>query len=118
MTLFAALCLVTGSARADAPMCGELAQSIEAPPIHKAAHETFLVAPDCGSDAWNISAGVPIQPRNVMRGSPTGNDHGCFGAAACLRPSASPRLSLEAVVRELARAGFGSALERPPRPLS
>lgn len=100
-------------ARLAVPMCGENAESIEAPPSMRAASDASLDPAPCGSTDEAIQRGVPGD-RPVERVVPEGPPR----MLPLVHPlPASPKY--ERVERrdvlDQARPGFVESLYRPPR---
>ncbi len=113
--LCAALVILLGprtAAAAPAPWCGELAQSIEAPPpVYPVDDATISAGPCEQRDGVKIPAPLPELRGNLKN---VKSDQGVLFAQHFPRAPAV-RLPVPVPTRNLARAGHQRGVERPPR---
>lgn len=112
----AVLWVVFGAGTAGAatlvPMCGEHAETVIAPPVSRPASDAVLRAPCSQRAAVQLSDGAPEAPREPM--VPHEAAPRILPVYYRLAPIPCTRAALEVAPRG-DRAGFGSAIERPPR---
>lgn len=96
-------------------MCGERAETIEAPPIFRAVNDdgTIVGAPCRGQADAFTDQGAPLAPERLVVGERPERVLG-FGALFVAQSEAS-RVPVAAATRSVLRAGFVDSLFRPPR---
>jgi len=96
------------------PMCGEHAETIAAPPIHRAAHTTILRATPCAAESDGLALGALPEPVRPERVPPLESIPRVLPVWYDLSPRpASGRLAHD-TARSGERSGFPRAIERPP----
>jgi hypothetical protein len=96
-------------------MCGELGQSIEAPPPVYPGRGDVLAASPCGFQRRTVSIDdVPPPPRDLPP-APSADLKIALGAPQLLPRVPSKRLEVAPPCEQERRPGFVRELERPPR---